>query len=125
MELSFQTLKQKDVVSVSDGKNLGRVCDVALSFPECNWLGITVPGSKGFKLTSRGETFIPVDRIIKVGEDAVLVRTQEKSDCKPSKTEKPHCSPCPSKGNCPPPKSRRTDEPSRDEPDRRDYGEYE
>ncbi len=127
MELSFQALKQKDVVSVSDGKNLGKVCDVTVSFPESNWLGITVPGSKGFKLTNKRELFIPVSQIVKVGEDAILVKTEDKKpDCPPPKP------PCPPpKGKCPPPcpppcppKRPRDDFPD-NIPDRRDYGEYE
>lgn len=126
MELSFQALKQKDVVSVSDGKNLGKVCDITVSFPECNWLGITVPGSKGFKLTNKRELFIPVSQIVKVGEDAVLVKTEDKKpDCPPPKP------PCPPpKGKCPPPCPPCPPKRPRDEfpdniPDRRDYGEYE
>lgn len=115
MELSFQQLKQKDVVSVSDGKNLGKVCDVTVSFPEKEWLGITVPGSKGFKLTNKREMFIPVHQIVKVGEDAVLVKTEGKKDCPP-----------PPKDDCPPPCPPRPPKPRRDDGyDRRDYGEYE
>ena len=65
MELSFSQLKQKDVVSVTDGKNLGKVCDISLTFPDNNWLGITVTGCKGFKLTNKKELFIPAGEIVK------------------------------------------------------------
>ena len=122
MELSFQTLKQKDVVSVSDGKNLGKVCDVTLSFPESNWLGITVPGSKGFKFTNKSEVFIPINQVVKIGDDVILVKTENKKpDCPPPK---PPCPPpCPpQKGK--PPRRPPDDFPDRI-PDRRDYGEYE
>ena len=129
MELSFSSLKQKEVISVSDGKNLGRVCDVTLSFPDCSWLGITVPGSKGFKLTNKGELFIPVNLIVQIGEDAVLVKTEDKRPPMPPPKEKcppPQCPPqCPPP--CPPPNPR----PQNNHPnnfqngDRRDYGEYE
>lgn len=130
MELSFQQLKQKDVISVTDGKNLGKVCDVSVSFPECDWLGITVPGCKGFKFTNKHEQFIPVNQIVKVGEDAILVKTEDKKDCppKPPRPPKDKCPPpCPP---CPPPKGRRPpknypDNFPNDMPDRRDYGEYE
>lgn len=124
MELSFQSLKQKDVISVSDGKNLGKVCDVALSFPECNWLGITVTGSRGFKLTNKGEMFIPINCIVQIGEDAVLVKTEDKRPLPPPKEK---CPPPPCPPPCPPPKPR----PHQNFPnnfnggDRRDYGEYE
>ena len=79
MELSFSQLKQKDVVSVTDGKNLGKVCDISLTFPDNNWLGITVTGCKGFKLTNKKELFIPVGEIVKIGQDAILVKTGEKN----------------------------------------------
>lgn len=117
MELSFLQLKQKDVVSVSDGKNLGKVCDVTLTFPERGWLGITVTGCKGFKLTNKRELFIPVNQIIKVGEDAVLVKTEDKKPAPP----KDKCPP-----PCPPPKCKKPPQPDFFEPpDRRDFGEYE
>ena len=123
MELSFQDLKQKDVISVSDGKNLGKVCDISVSFPECSWLGITVTGCKGFKLTNKREEFIPVNLIVKIGEDAILVQAEDrKPPCPPPKDK---CPPPP----CPPPKSRpprnHPDNFNGNMPDRRDYGEYE
>lgn len=120
MELSFQQLKQKDVISVTDGKNLGKVCDITVSFPENNWLGITVPGCKGFKFTNKREMFISVKQIVKVGEDAVLVKIEDKKEChdKPPKDKCPP--PCPPK--CPP---KRPHDEFYENPDRRDYGEYE
>ncbi len=130
MELSFQTLKQKDVVSVSDGRNLGKVCDVTVSFPENNWLGITVPGCKGFKFTNKNEMFIPVKQIVKIGDDTVLVKTESGNDCPPPKPPcPPPDGPCPPMGKCPPPKGKRPpkgyDNFPDNIPDRRDYGEYE
>ena len=125
MELSFQSLKQKDVISVSNGKNLGKVCDVTLSFPECDWLGITVTGCKGFKLTNKGETFIPIASIVRIGEDVVLVKTEDKRP--PLPPPKDNCPPPPCPPPCPPPRPR----PQNNYPnnfqngDRRDYGEYE
>ena len=115
MELSFSSLKQKDVIGINDGKNLGRVCDISLSFPECNWLGITVTGCKGFKLTNKREMFIPVSSIVRIGEDAILVKTEDKKP--PMSPPKDKCPPPP----CPPPRPRQSFENS----DRRDYGEYE
>ena len=124
MELSFLSLKQKDVISVGEGKNLGKVCDITVSYPECNWLGITVTGSRGFKLTNRGEMFIPVNLIVSIGEDAILVKSENPPPCPPP--------PCPPpKGKCPPnsppprPHSNNSNNFSGKGPDRRDYGEYE
>lgn len=45
-----------DVVSVTDGKNLGKVCDLAFYFPECRIKGIYVTGCKGFRF-SKADVF--------------------------------------------------------------------
>lgn len=119
MEFTFLQLKQKDVVSVSDGKNLGKVCDITFNFPENNLLGITVTGGKGFKFT-RQDIFIPVKCIVKIGEDTVLVRLEEKHP--PEKP--PKCPPKRPPRGCPPgcPPDFSPDCPP---PDRRSYDEYE
>lgn len=88
MEFLFSQLKKMDVVSVSDGKNLGRVCDMAFFFPEGKIKGFFVTGSKGFKFT-KSDVFIPFADIVKIGEDVVLVKLGK---------EKP-----PKGDNCPPP----------------------
>lgn len=72
MELSFSELRAKEVVNTQDGKKLGRVCDVALCYPENKWIGIVVPGGRGFAF-KKSELFIDLRRIIKIGEDVILV----------------------------------------------------
>ncbi len=111
MEFNFSQLKQKEVISVTDGKHLGKPCDITVSFNENRFLGITVTGCKGFKF-SKQEVFIPVKAIVKIGEDAILIKTETQSKgpppCppgRPSDCPPPNCPPCPS--------------------DRRSYDEYE
>lgn len=120
MEVTFSVLKQKDVINLTDGRHLGRVCDMTFTFPENNVLGFTVTGCKGFRF-SKQEVFIPIKNVAKIGKDAVLVNLGDnKPDCpppKPPKNEKPNfcpppCPPCPPP--CPPPPR-----------DRRNYDEYE
>ena len=53
MEFTFSQLKQKDVINLTDGKNLGKVCDITFSYPENNVLGITVTGCKGFRFSKQ------------------------------------------------------------------------
>ena len=48
MELTFSELRAKEVVNTQDGKKLGKVCDIALCYPENKWIGIIVPGGRGF-----------------------------------------------------------------------------
>ncbi|MBO5045941.1 MAG: YlmC/YmxH family sporulation protein [Clostridia bacterium] len=105
METSFVELKQKEVVNLCDGKRLGRVCDVVFTWPEGRVQGIVVPGSRGFRF-GRGDLFIDLKDVTKIGVDVVLVDI--KTAPKPDKG-KERCR----IENRPPPK------------DRRDYGEYE
>ena len=72
MELSFSSLRTKEVVNTKDGRRLGRVCDVALCYPENRWIGIVVPGGKGWG-RKKNELFIDLKQIIKIGEDVILV----------------------------------------------------
>lgn len=75
MEISYGYLHSKEVVNVTDGKRLGRVCDVVFTYPENVFLGIVVPGNKGFSL-KKGDVFIDVKCISCVGEDVILVRAE-------------------------------------------------
>lgn len=93
MEISYNKLRKKDVISISDGKHLGRVCDAVLLFPENKIKGFFVTGSRGFKLMGK-DIFIPVSDIAKIGEDVILVNFGDKPQIKP---------PCPPPDNCPPP----------------------
>lgn len=92
MELSFSELRAKEVINTQDGRKLGKVCDVALCYPEGKWLGIVVPGGRGFSF-KKNALFIDLRHIVKVGEDVVLVNVgvpQGQNNCK-----RPH-------GNMPP-----------------------
>ncbi|MBQ9729341.1 MAG: YlmC/YmxH family sporulation protein [Clostridia bacterium] len=72
MQLSFSDLRTKEVVNTTDGKKLGKVCDLVFCYPENRVLGIVVPGGKGFGFR-RGEVFIDLKCIAKLGEDVILV----------------------------------------------------
>ena len=103
MEVIFSELKQKEVINVSDGRHLGKVCDLTFSFPESKVIGLMVTGSKGFKLTKQ-EVFLPIKCVVKIGEDAVLVSFSEEAPCPPPPGKgQPHCPP-----PCPPKPSRRS-----------------
>ncbi len=71
MELSFSELRAKEVVNTQDGRKLGRVCDISLCYPENRWLGVVVPGGKGFG--KKNQLFIELRNIVKIGEDVILV----------------------------------------------------
>ena len=131
MEVNFSDLKQKDVINLNDGKNMGKVCDLSFTFPENNVLGFTVTGCKGFKF-SKQEVFIPIKQVVKIGKDAVLVKFGDDNQGRPPKPPKPDFPPCPPgnrppnclpPNNCPPNNCPPNCPPPR--PDRRSYDEYE
>ncbi len=72
MELSFSELRAKEVVNTQDGKKLGKVCDIALCYPDNRWLGIVVPGGRGWGM-KKNNLFIDLRCIAKIGEDVILV----------------------------------------------------
>ncbi len=72
-----------DVISVTDGKNMGRICNVSFSFPEGKVLGITATGSRGFHW-GKDEIFVPLGDIVRIGEDVVLVNFGKKPPDKPN-----------------------------------------
>ena len=101
MDVNFCKLKQKDVISLNDGKNLGKVCDITFRYPENTVVGITVTGGKGFRF-NRAEQFIPIAAVVKIGDDAVLVKTAPKGEG--GKIPPP----CPPQPPCPPSGGRRS-----------------
>lgn len=92
MEISYSELRAKEVVNTQDGRKLGKVCDLALCYPENKWLGIVVPCGKGWK---KNNLFISLRNIVKIGEDVILVNVglPNKHDGKP--TPPPPPSPTP------------------------------
>lgn len=98
MELTFNELRAKEVINTEDGRRLGRVCDVSLNYPENKWLGIVVPGCRGFG--KKNQLFIDMKSIVKIGEDVILVNV---GGCKKDAPKKDKC--CPPKNPCCPPKN--------------------
>lgn len=131
MEFLFSQLKKMDVVSIVDGKNLGKVCDLAFYFPESQIKGIYVTGCKGFKFT-KSDVFIPICDVVKIGEDVVLVKVGQDKD-KPPRVNPPqhdNCLPPPPPNNncrpCPPPNNCRPNCPPPTPPNpRRNFEDYE
>ncbi len=77
MDLSFNDLKNRDVVNVNDGRCLGQIKDIVLAFPAGVLTGIVVPGKKVCFLLkwikSSKDLFIPRKNIQKIGNDVILV----------------------------------------------------
>ncbi len=75
MELSFCDLKCKDVINISDGKNMGTLTDIIFDTCCGRIMGIIVPCSKNFFniFKTNNDIFIPYNRICKIGKDIILV----------------------------------------------------
>ena len=72
MEYNLTDLKKKKVINVADGKDLGKITDMVITYPEGKIKGIIVPGKKSGLFFS-GELIINFRCIERIGEDAVLV----------------------------------------------------
>ena len=75
MDFSFLDLRCKEVINLVDGKRLGNIVDVVLNLSDCKVLGFVVPMiKKGFNLfKSQNDIFIPINQVVKIGDDAILV----------------------------------------------------
>jgi len=117
MESTFGEIKQKDVINLINGAHLGRVCNITFSFPENKVIGFTVTGCRGFKF-SKQEIFLPINCIVKIGQDAVLVKFGKEEEgppphklpkgCPPPNCCPPEFPPCPPQNNCRPGGGRRS-----------------
>ncbi len=117
METTFGEIKQKDVINLINGAHLGRVCNITFSFPENKVIGFTVTGCRGFKF-SKQEIFLPINCIVKIGQDAVLVKFGKEEEgpppnkppkgCPPPNCCPPEFPPCPPQNNCCPGGGRRS-----------------
>ena len=79
MNYSFNELKKKTVIDVKDGKKLGKVSDLTVSFPKNCFESITITPSC-VNLFSQDKLIISPCDIQRIGEDAILVKISEKGD---------------------------------------------
>ena len=93
MELTFKDLKRRDVKNITDGACLGRITDINLTFPTGRFLGIFVPGKKRpffCNIFSKNDIYIEEYKIIKIGNDVILVNlSANRNPPPPPKPE--HC----------------------------------
>ncbi len=72
----FSKLKEKEVVSIADGKRLGRIVDAEVDLDECRITAIILPQTGGrIAFFEKAEEWrIPWEMIERVGEDVILVK---------------------------------------------------
>ncbi|MBN6185925.1 YlmC/YmxH family sporulation protein [Aneurinibacillus sp. BA2021] len=79
--VKISEFQEKDVVNITDGKNLGQVTDLEINLQAGQVEAIVVPGKgngKFFGLFGGGEEItIPWRNIVKIGKDVILVRLED------------------------------------------------
>lgn len=79
MEYTFKELKKKCVISVSDGKKLGKITDIKITFPQNCVKSFFAENPFSFC----GEKYeIGVCNVQKIGEDAILVKLSNSNNKK-------------------------------------------
>lgn len=78
--MTLSELRTKEVIDVHDGKRLGRVMDLEFCPQSAKVTALVVPAETSFLQSLRGEKcglVIPWEQICRIGDDVILVSTQE------------------------------------------------
>lgn len=80
MNYTFTNLKKKTVIDIANGKKLGKITDITISYPNGCFESITVtPQCVG--IFSQEKILITPCMIASIGEDAVLVKMVKNTQC--------------------------------------------
>ena len=75
MDVSYNELRNKDVVNLNDGSKMGRIIDIIIDCDSGRVLGFVVPGEKRlFKKSD--DIIIPLEKVRRIGDDVILVRIE-------------------------------------------------
>ncbi|MBO7740904.1 MAG: YlmC/YmxH family sporulation protein [Clostridia bacterium] len=75
---TVNALKDKEVVSVCDGRRLGYVCDLAIDLKSGRILSLIIPGDlKYFGFKREESCVIPWCAITRIGDDIILVNPSQ------------------------------------------------
>ena len=75
---TVNALKDKEVVSVCDGRRLGYVCDLAIDLRSGKVLSLIIPGDlKYFGFRREESCVIPWCAITRIGDDIILVNPSQ------------------------------------------------
>ena len=73
MDISFNDLKNKEIINLCDGSRMGHIVDVIFSSETGKVTGIIAPGEKHF-FKKTAELFIPIEKVRRIGDDVILIR---------------------------------------------------
>ena len=78
MDISYNDLRNKEIVNLSDGSKMGHITDVVFNSDSGKVVGIVVPGEKRiFRKTD--DLFIPLEKVRRIGDDVILIRYETSS----------------------------------------------
>lgn len=75
MDISYNDLRNKEIVNLSDGSKMGRIVDVIFNSDSGKVIGLVAPGEKRF-LKKADEIFIPLEKVRRIGDDVILIRLE-------------------------------------------------
>ena len=75
MDISFNELRNKEVVNLSDGSRMGHLVDIVFNHETSQVVGVVVPGEKRL-FKKADDIFIPLEKVRRIGEDVILVRLE-------------------------------------------------
>ena len=73
--MTFSELRRKDIICVSDGRLIGRVCDLVFDGADGRLRALIVSGG-GFSCVfhgEKGQMTIPFSQVACIGDDVILV----------------------------------------------------
>ena len=73
MEISYNDLRNKEIINLCDGSRMGHIFDVIFDSDSKKVTGFVVPGEKRFFKKSE-EIFIPIEKVRRIGDDVILIR---------------------------------------------------
>lgn len=77
MKFNASSMKDKEVVNVTDGRKLGCISDVEFDSVDGKISAFIIPGEKGFFGIGASQNVIGWDRVVRIGEDVVLVNISD------------------------------------------------
>lgn len=78
--MSLSELRTKDVINILDGRRLGKVIDIEFRPQDGCVEALVVPGETKVSNLLRGErcgVVIPWDKIVRIGENVILVQLDQ------------------------------------------------
>ena len=73
VDISFSELRSKEVIDVTDGRNMGHINDIIFSSGTAKVKGFVAPYCKKGLFGKGQEIFIPWNCVKSIGEDVIIV----------------------------------------------------